>query len=144
MNRSLVVIALLCAAVSGCDSLLDPPAPAARYVLRTEPPVVLETDAARIQILEDRLWLEPDATARRVVTEHLDFPSPGPRDTTVTYDEEYTYETDGSTIELSFVCDPRALCIAGPHLTGQMTSEGMELRWFRDRDVVLSYQRQDR
>jgi hypothetical protein len=144
MIRSLVAFAVLCSALAGCDGLFDPSAPAARFVLRTEPPVVLETDVVRIQILEDRLWLEPDATARREVTEHLDFPSPGPRDTTVTYDEEYTYETDGSTIELTYVCDPRALCIAGPHLTGQMTSEGMELRWFRDPDVVLSYQRQDR
>lgn len=142
MKRSLVAV-VLCSALAACEGLGDPADLEVGFVLDVEPAVVLESGSVRAQILEERLWLETDGTARREIKEHIDFPSPGPRDTTVTYEEEYAYEVDGTTIELMARCGPLALCAPGPHLWGQMTSEGLELRWLRDPEVVLSYQRLD-
>jgi hypothetical protein len=148
MNRSLVALAVLCSALAGCEGIGDPEDLVASYTLDVDPAVVYVQDQVRVQVMEDRFWLREDGTADREIVERIDYPSPGPRDTTITRDEEYRYETDASmdvsAIELTAVCDPRALCVPGPHLWGQMTREGMELRWLRDPDVLLSYRRLDR
>ena len=144
MKRSFVALAVLCSSLAACEGL-DPPATQGEsFALDVDPGVVYNTDEVRIHIMEDRIWLQDDATAQRQVVEHLNFSSPAQRDTTVTHYEAYRYSRDGAAIELTAVCAPNALCIAGPHLWGQMTSEGMELRWFRDPEVLLSYQRLNR
>lgn len=144
MNRRLVALAVLWSALAGCEGAASPANPGESFALDVDPGVVYNTDEVRIHIMEDRIWLRDDATAQRQVVEHLNFSSPAQRDTTITHYEAYRYFRDGAAIELTAICDPRALCIAGPHLWGQMTSDGMELRWFRDPEVLLSYRRLSR
>jgi hypothetical protein len=140
MIRRLAALALLCSAASACDSATDAD-PAARYALVVNPPVVIQNESVRIELLQDRLALNEDGSARREVTQRYDFVSPAVRDTTETFVETYHYDVNGATIELTALCPPNALCIEGPHLWGRVTADGLELRTHLDPDVVLAYRR---
>lgn len=140
MIRRIAALALLCSAVSACDSATDV-TPAARYGLDTDPPVVLANDVARIELLRDEFQLDGDGKARRELTQRVDYVSPGIRDTTVTYNEQYFYRVDGRTIEMEALCPPDALCAPPPHVWGRVTGEGLELRSLVAPDVLLTYRR---
>lgn len=140
MIRRLAVLALLSSAVAACDSTTDVEV-AARYALDVSPPVVLENDLARIEVLSDELRLNEDGTARRAVTQRIDYTSSALRDTTESWTEEYLYEVDGTTIEMGALCPPNALCAPPPHAWGRVTGDGLELHMLSHPDVVLTYRR---
>jgi hypothetical protein len=140
MIRRLAALALLCSAVSACDSATDADV-AARYALNVNPPVVIQNESARTELLQDHLWLNEDGTARREVTQRIDYVLPALRDTTLSYEESYRYVVDGGTIEMEAMCPPNALCAAPPHLWGRVTADGLELRMIAAPDVALTYRR---
>ncbi len=140
MIRRIAAFALLCSAASACRSATDVDA-AARYALDVNPPVVIQNSVVRIELLQDRLDLNEDGTARRELTQRLDYVSPAGRDTTVSFDEDYVYRIEGSRIEMEAVCPPNALCAAPPHVWGTVTADGLELRTLMAPDVVLTYHR---
>jgi hypothetical protein len=139
MIRRFAALALLCSAVA-CDSATDAD-PAAQYALVVNPPVVMENESVRIELLQDRLELNAGGSARREVTQRYDFVSPALRDTTESFVETYHYDVDGATIEMTALCPPNALCMEGPHLWGRVTADGLELHTHLDPDVVLPYRR---
>lgn len=140
MIRRFAALALLCSAASACDSATDADV-AALYALDVNPAVVLETPYARFELLEDRLELNEDGTARRQLTQRIDFAAPEMRDTTQSYTERYTYAVQGGRIEMETQCGPAALCPAAPHVWGRVTGDGLELRTLVDPDAVLTYRR---
>jgi hypothetical protein len=139
MIRNLAAIALASVALLGCESTSEPPRATDVYSL--QPPAVLDIYEGHLEILNETLFLFADGTARREFRQRYDFNSPTQRDTTVRQEQEYTYELRGNRIELTFECPPNALCIAPPHLWGELTADGLELRWHVDTDVPLRYRR---
>lgn len=141
MTRGIALFLLLCPVLAACDGLFDSSRIDSRYALDVNPPVVLENESVRIEILEDEFVLREDGTARRVATEHHDYSWAGSRDTTVTYDAEFVYRVDGTTIEFEAECPPNALCAPPPHLWGRVTADGLELHTLFDPHIVLAYRR---
>lgn len=124
---------------AACDSAFRPESSTGSFALQPSTQVVLETPSARIEILADTLRLNPDGTAQRVVRESLDFIAHP--DTTLTHEEPYRYRWNGRTIELEYVCPMNALCSAPPHLWGEATADGLELRSAIDPRPLLRYRR---
>lgn len=137
--RKLAAVSLACAALLGCESGFAPEL-SERYSLH--PPAVLENEVVRIEILSETLSLYEDGTARREYRQHLDYASgAAARDTTLDAAERYTYEVEGSRIELAAICPPNALCVPPPHIWGTVTDAGLELHSHFDPDAVLTYRR---
>jgi hypothetical protein len=141
MLRIRTAALLACAALAACSGgITPPPAPSDVFTLTT--PAVLENEVVRIEIQSDLLSLYADGTARREYRQRMDYVSPAGRDTTLEYRSDYTFaRTDGSTLTFASVCDDTALCAPPPHLWGQQTAAGLELRSHFDPDVVLRYRR---
>jgi hypothetical protein len=139
MIRSLAAV-LACAALAGCSKgVTPPPVPIDLFTLIT--PTVMQSPSMRIELRSDILSLFADGTARREYRQHVDYVSPELRDGTVDVREDYGYGIQGSTLELHAACNDTGNCVPGPHLTGEITASGLELRTIFDPTAVLRYRR---
>lgn len=140
MIRSLAAGLLACAALAGCSGgVTPPPVPIDLFTLIG--PTVMQSQSMRIELRSDVLSLFGDGTARREYRQHVDYVSPELRDGTVDVREDYGYSIQGSTLELFAECNDTGNCAPGPHLFGEMTTSGLELRTTFDPDAVLRYRR---
>jgi hypothetical protein len=138
-NRAAAVM-LACAALAACAEPATLPDIVARFTL--EPPAVLQNEVVRIEILSETLVLFDDDTARRTYRQRMDYVDPAGRDTTLEYQSDYTYRIEGFGITFASVCNDTASCAPPPHLWGQRTGGGLELRSHFDPDAVLRYRQE--
>lgn len=140
MIRNRAAVLLACAALVACGGPATLPDVAVRFTL--EPPAVLQNEVVRIEILSETLLLFGDGTAQRLYRQRMDYVDPAGRDTTLEYQSDYTYRIEGFGITFASVCNDTALCAPPPHLWGQRTATGLELRSHFDPDALLRYRQE--
>jgi hypothetical protein len=134
--RTLLLAPLL---MAGCDTTLAPGTFQGAYALNGTPGLVMEAQTLTMEVIADTLWIAGDRTAQRRFrgTSTL-------RDGSLRSEQDWTatyrYVRRGNRIEMTQICPPNALCVAGPHLTGRLRGETLELRelWAPQ---VLTYER---
>jgi hypothetical protein len=140
MIRSLAAVVLACAALAGCSGgVTPPPVPIDLFTLSA--PTVMQSQSMRIELQSDVLSLFAGGVGRREYRQHVDYVSPELRDGTVDVREEYGYRIQGTTLELFAECNDTGNCAPGPHMVGEVTASGLELRTTFDPGVVLRYRR---
>jgi hypothetical protein len=130
----------------GCGSPTDADLLAGTYVLRgiagePLPALAWETEYTAVHILADTLHLVPGGRGevRRTVEVHSFVPQPSQQVSSMR--SELGIRLHRGRLELTHVCPPNANCVAGPHLIGQLTAEGLTFDTGDGIRVPLVYER---
>jgi hypothetical protein len=130
MRWHAVVTVVLVLVATGCDvNPFDGPNPVAEYELISiagEPlpaaAVVNENDEPQVVVISSRLTLHPDRRGEEDGRSR--FPQEG-GDIIVDVSSEFGYQLDGNEIRITYDCPDLASCIAGPHLIGRLSDDGI-------------------
>lgn len=132
--RSFFLLPILAAlAPAGCDSPLSPSEVAGTYVLALVndaplPAVVSENEWGTVTILADTLRLHSDRRGEGITVQREERHYQGGLEiSTNKLQRTFGFTLKDRRIEIHFPCPPNANCIAGPHLVGHPTGEGLEL-----------------
>ena len=132
----------------GCGSPTGFMGAASTYVLRTvagDPlPAVYSTNEHRtVRVLADTLLLLIGGAGEHRVTRQVTSSLSGSTETTVRHVLELQWSRDGRRLELGYICPPNALCIAPPHLRGELTDGGLTVSYALGARVPQLFERID-
>ncbi|MFN0181659.1 MAG: hypothetical protein ACKVZ0_22855 [Gemmatimonadales bacterium] len=130
MRWTALIPAVAVFAAAGCDvNPFDGPEASAEYELVSidgEPlpaaAVVNENNVPQVVVISSRLVLYPNRRGE----EHgrQQFPQ-NDGNATVDISAEFSYRIDGNEIWITYDCPDLASCIAGPHLIGRLSDDGI-------------------
>lgn len=140
------VLACIAVLAIGCGTPTDAKPLAGTYVLRTIagdplPALAWQTEYTAIHIVADTLLIRPRGRAeeRRMVEVHSFVPHHSQKVHTTR--SELGIRFAPGRLELTYVCPPNANCVAGPHLIGRLTDEGLTIETASGMRVPLVYER---
>jgi hypothetical protein len=132
--RSFFLLPILAAlAPAGCDLPLSPSVVVGTYVLASVndaplPALALENEWGTVIILADTLRLHSDRRGEGITIQREErHYQNGLEISTNKLQRTFGFILKDRRIEIHFSCPPNAICIAGPHLAGHPTAEGLEL-----------------
>lgn len=132
----------------GCGSPTGSMGAASTYVLRTVagdpvPAVYSTSEHTTVRVLADTLLLLIGGAGEHRVTRHMTSPLSSSTETTVRYVIELHWSRDGRRLELGYLCPPNALCVAPPHLRGELTDGGLIVSYALGARVPQLFERID-
>lgn len=147
-RRLLPVLAatVLALALTQCDGFVDPPELTGLFVVESIngvplPAAWVQGAWGRQEVLADTFRLYADGTGEEhVVRRYVTTPPTVPDTRRDRFRFDYTLGADGA-IEIGYECRDVALCIAPPHLVGQLSDTGMHLTSAIDQGQVLVLRR---
>ena len=132
VRKVLIGATLVIAALAACQEPSGPDPASGHFVLERRDgqplPVFVALTATDSVFLEgEELLLRPERLGTRLQTIRL-VPRTGgaARMEHVSFELQYR-RTAAGRVELTFLCGPNALCSAGPHASGWVTEDGLQL-----------------
>jgi hypothetical protein len=130
MRWTALISAVAVLSAAGCDvNPFDGPEAVAEYELVSidgaplpAVAVVNENNEPQVVVVSSRLVLYPDRRGKEHGLQR--FPQ-NDGTTTVDVSSEFGYQIDGNEIRITYDCPDLASCIAGPHLVGRLSHEGI-------------------
>lgn len=141
--RALSVLAVLAA---GCRESLSPFAVAGTYVLErvgdAPVPTVIFTDSrGTVRVIADTLVLGADGRGRFISVQTIEPEGASGPGAPMRVESDLRFDIVGSMVEITYVCPPSALCLAGPHLIARRRSLWLIVEETLASDALRYYRR---